>query len=228
MIKAHRQVPFAGRTFPHRHFKNTGEHRGRAGTTARASRERPCTSDLVVGPRMSTGHTGLYFSDYFGVDPSILDEYGAFDISVVSDLPLFVDPFLLFNSEKPQYQALHESIITDLRFLKTRASVGLDPGLIKSWYCFKEVKQNTYWHHHPRPDVIDSHDIAVLPFGLTWKPGCAEYAAAWPGTADDYPCRRPSGSGRPAGLVMCSRAAGAARRTIAVIGIYPSELARPT
>ena len=31
---------------------------------------------------------------------------GALDISVVSDLPLFVDPFLLFNSENAEYQAL--------------------------------------------------------------------------------------------------------------------------
>jgi hypothetical protein len=44
----------------------------------------------------------LYFSQYFEVDPAALDEYGAFDISVASDLPLFVDPFLLFASEKPE------------------------------------------------------------------------------------------------------------------------------
>ncbi len=41
----------------------------------------------------------LYFSDYFRIDPSVLEDYGAFAISVVSDLPLFVDPFLLFNSD---------------------------------------------------------------------------------------------------------------------------------
>lgn len=42
----------------------------------------------------------IYFSDYFGVDAHALSEYGAFDISVVSDLPMFIDPFLLFNSAK--------------------------------------------------------------------------------------------------------------------------------
>ncbi len=37
----------------------------------------------------------LYFSEQFSVDPDVLETYGAFDVSVVSDLPLFVDPFLL-------------------------------------------------------------------------------------------------------------------------------------
>lgn len=86
--------------------------------------------------------TAIYFSQAFDVDPAILDEYGAFDISVASDLPLFIDPFLLFNSENPQYQALHESILTYLRFLKGKAATNLDAGLIDAWYSFREVKQN--------------------------------------------------------------------------------------
>lgn len=84
----------------------------------------------------------LYFSDHFGVDPGVLESYGAFDISVVSDLPLFIDPFLLFNSNKPEYQGLHDGIVEYLRFLRDKASPDLDPGLLTSWYCFKEVKQN--------------------------------------------------------------------------------------
>ena len=85
----------------------------------------------------------VYFSEYFHVDPEVLDDYGAFDISVVSDLPLFVDPFLLFNSEDETYQRLHDEIIRYLRFLRDRAAEGdLDPKLIDAWYRFKEVKQN--------------------------------------------------------------------------------------
>ena len=30
----------------------------------------------------------LYFSQYFDVDPAVLETYGAFDISVYTDLPL--------------------------------------------------------------------------------------------------------------------------------------------
>lgn len=84
----------------------------------------------------------LYFSDCFGVSPETLEEFGAFNISVVTDLPLFIDPFLLFNSEKPEYAELHEGIIHYLKFLRDEAASDLDPGLVRAWYRFKEVKQN--------------------------------------------------------------------------------------
>ena len=42
----------------------------------------------------------LYFTDVFGVSEKTLADCGAFNISLVTDLPLFVDPFLLFNSPK--------------------------------------------------------------------------------------------------------------------------------
>ena len=57
------------------------------------------------------------FSDVFEVSPVLVEKYGAFDISVISDLPLFIDPFLLFNSKKPAYRKLHEEIIRYLRFV---------------------------------------------------------------------------------------------------------------
>lgn len=85
---------------------------------------------------------GVFFSDRFDVNPAVLEEYGAFDISVVADLPVFVDPFLLFNSSNSNYQALHEQILDYLRFLRDRAHEPLDAGRIKSWYTFSEVKQN--------------------------------------------------------------------------------------
>lgn len=85
----------------------------------------------------------LYFSQHFDVAPSLIEDYGALDASVVSDLPLFIDPFLLFNSEKPTYQALHESILRYLVFLRDLAAErDLDQGLIDNLYRFKEVKQN--------------------------------------------------------------------------------------
>lgn len=85
----------------------------------------------------------IYFSEQFEVDPAVLEAYGAFDISIVTDVPLFIDPFLLFNSEKPEYQALHGMIIDYLRFLKAEAARGtLNPQLIQNWYRFKEVRQN--------------------------------------------------------------------------------------
>jgi hypothetical protein len=87
----------------------------------------------------------LYLSQYLEIDPAVLSGYGAFDVSVASDLPLFIDPFLLFHSQKPEYQKLHESILKYLRFLRDKAASGpLDPGLVASLYKFKEVKQNWF------------------------------------------------------------------------------------
>lgn len=87
----------------------------------------------------------LLFSDHFNVSPKIIEEYGAFNISLVSDLPLFIDPFLLFNSSNPTYQSLHKEIITYLEFLKSKSSQNLtDKGLISAWYKFPEVYQNWF------------------------------------------------------------------------------------
>lgn len=84
-----------------------------------------------------------YFSDYFKVDPQKLKEFGAFNISLITDLPLFIDPFLLFNSEKSEYRKLHEDIIRYLIFLKEKSSQQTpDTGKLKSWYVFSEVKEN--------------------------------------------------------------------------------------
>jgi hypothetical protein len=85
----------------------------------------------------------IYFSDFFAVDPAILSSYGALDISLVNDLPLFVDPFLLFNSQKPEYQKLHNEIIRYVKFLRDKSVAGdLSEGLIGAWFYFPEVKQS--------------------------------------------------------------------------------------
>ncbi|MCU0533925.1 MAG: hypothetical protein MUD14_08515 [Hydrococcus sp. Prado102] len=85
----------------------------------------------------------IFFSDFFNVSPALIDEYGAFNISLINDLPLFVDPFLLFNSENPTYQQLHKDIICYMRFLKEMSLSGaINPCLVEAWFTFPEVKQN--------------------------------------------------------------------------------------
>jgi len=89
-----------------------------------------------------TPTTPVYFAECFGVSKTQLARHGAFNISLVTDLPLFIDPFLLFNSRKPQYQRLHDEIIRYLRFLRDKAAAEhLDPGLMTAWYHFPEVRQ---------------------------------------------------------------------------------------
>jgi hypothetical protein len=85
----------------------------------------------------------IYFSDFFGVDPQIIEQYGAFDVSLVADLPLFIDPFLIFNSNKPEYQALHAGMIKYLAFLRDKVATGpLPAGLIDGLFRFSEIRNN--------------------------------------------------------------------------------------
>lgn len=87
----------------------------------------------------------VYFSDYFNVQPELINDYGAFNISLINDLPLFIDPFLLFNSSNEQYKVLHQQIIKYVKFLKSVSSdKTLDRGSLLSWFMFPEVKQNWF------------------------------------------------------------------------------------
>jgi hypothetical protein len=83
----------------------------------------------------------VFFSEFFDITESDLKEHGAFDISLINDLPLFIDPFLLFGSKNPNYQKLHTDILNYLSFLKGKAVRSLSSGHLKAWYYFPEVKQ---------------------------------------------------------------------------------------
>lgn len=86
----------------------------------------------------------IYFSDFFNVSPEALEEYGALNISLINDMPLFIDPFLLFSSDKPEYQYLHNGIIQYLKFLRDyscRYSM-LDKDTRRELFQFPEIKQN--------------------------------------------------------------------------------------
>ncbi|NBR86216.1 MAG: hypothetical protein EBS84_16940 [Proteobacteria bacterium] len=85
----------------------------------------------------------MYFTDFFEVAPDVLADYGAFNVACIVDLPLFIDPFLLFTSSKPEYQALHLEIIRYLQFLRDKSvEGGMTDGLLEAWFCFPEVVQN--------------------------------------------------------------------------------------
>ena len=86
----------------------------------------------------------IFFSAYFGVPRDALDAYGAFDLNLLADVPLFVDPFLLFNSAKPAYQHLHEGILAYLRFLKSLSGEDLSDATIRDLFRFQEVRQNWF------------------------------------------------------------------------------------
>jgi hypothetical protein len=84
-----------------------------------------------------------FFNEYFGVSQDDVDDYGAFNISIINDLPLFIDPFLLFNSDKPEYKSLHEAILRYITFLRDAVVDGrANDDLVKAWFYFPEVRQN--------------------------------------------------------------------------------------
>ena len=84
----------------------------------------------------------IYFSDFFNVSEKSLEDYGAFNTTVITDLPLFIDPFLLFHSRKTAYQKLHSDVISYLCFLRDNSSKAENNrGLMEAWFYFREVKQ---------------------------------------------------------------------------------------
>ncbi|MBI2517083.1 MAG: hypothetical protein HYV95_09215 [Opitutae bacterium] len=93
--------------------------------------------------------SALYFSDAFGVSESALEKHGAFNVSLVVDLPLFIDPFLLFNSQKAEYQSLHAQIIDYLTYLRDLAVAGeMSQAGLRNLFCFSEVKQTWLGFSH--------------------------------------------------------------------------------
>lgn len=89
----------------------------------------------------------LSFSDFFGIDKKILKQEEFFDVSLVSDLPLFIDPFHLFYSKKDEYKKCHNEIIKYLVFLKELSVTNkgiLSNSIIETYYKFPEVKQNWF------------------------------------------------------------------------------------
>ena len=84
----------------------------------------------------------MFFSKYFNVKKEDIIEYGAIDISLVCDLPLFIDPMLLFNSKKRVYIKLHKDIIDYFKFLLLKTKQGVTESVLKSYFLFPEVKNN--------------------------------------------------------------------------------------
>ena len=84
----------------------------------------------------------LLFSDYFEIDNLILDKFGALNICLSSDLPMFIDPFLLFASEKPVYKRLHKEVVNHLLILKGYAIENGGKDVDINLFRFPEIKQN--------------------------------------------------------------------------------------
>ena len=86
----------------------------------------------------------MYFSEVFEVDKLKIEAYGAIDISLVCDLPLFVDPMLIFNSNKAEYKKLHDDIIDFFTYLTQKSQAGLSADELNTYFKFPEIKNNWF------------------------------------------------------------------------------------
>lgn len=84
----------------------------------------------------------LLFSDYFEIGSSLVDKYGALNICLSSDLPLFIDPFLLFASHRKEYKLLHDKVVNHLLILKDYAINNNGKDINLNLFRFPEIKQN--------------------------------------------------------------------------------------
>lgn len=82
------------------------------------------------------------FSEEFNVSKESIEIYGSIDISLIADIPMFIDPILIFNSDKEDYKELHEKIIKYMYFLYKKSKQGLSKAEIKTWFSFNEVCNN--------------------------------------------------------------------------------------
>lgn len=85
----------------------------------------------------------IYFSDYFNIPSEILEEYGAINISLINDIPLFIDPFLLFNSEDTKLHDIHDEMISYLKFIQIKTEKITNPsqGMLKAWFTFLKLNK---------------------------------------------------------------------------------------
>lgn len=94
----------------------------------------------------------LSFSRYFNISKDYLKKEDFFDISLISDLPLFIDPFHLFYSNKNEYKKLHDEIIRYLSFLREYSiklnGKKLSNADIDTYFRFPEIKQNWFGYSY--------------------------------------------------------------------------------
>ncbi|TDR42103.1 hypothetical protein DFR29_109159 [Tahibacter aquaticus] len=82
----------------------------------------------------------LLFSDYFDLGRLAVEKYGALDVCIEADLPLFIDPFLLFSSDRSVYKELHRKIVGHLARLRDLACENSQ--INEALFQFPEIRQN--------------------------------------------------------------------------------------
>ena len=60
----------------------------------------------------------MFFSEYYGIDSSVVEHYGAVDISFVCDITLFIDPILEYeDNQKRNKRSVNERSVKKIENL---------------------------------------------------------------------------------------------------------------
>lgn len=86
----------------------------------------------------------MYFNEYFDVEVEKMNNYGALNISLDNDLPLFIDPMLLFVSENEEFHTWHTKLVKYIIFLASlkHNNESFSESIINTYFTFKEVCNN--------------------------------------------------------------------------------------
>lgn len=84
----------------------------------------------------------MIFSKIFNVEKDIVKQYGAVDISLLSDTPLFIDPMLIMYNDDEEIRNQYQNLVKYLLFLKNKAKSDLCNDEINYYFSFKEIKNN--------------------------------------------------------------------------------------
>lgn len=87
-----------------------------------------------------------FFSDYFWIKSNVSQNDDFFDIILDVDLPVFVDPFLIFCSDKKEYKDLYLEIIKYLKFLSEKSIYDINKWEFNEYYLFHEVNETHIWY----------------------------------------------------------------------------------
>lgn len=84
----------------------------------------------------------MLFSDVFKISKQNIEDYGAIDLSLASDTPLYIDPLLIYNNDDVNIRNQYQNIVKYLLFLNKQAKKDNSKESIKYYFTFKEIKNN--------------------------------------------------------------------------------------
>lgn len=84
----------------------------------------------------------MLFSDVFKISKQVIENYGAINLSLASDTPLYIDPLLIYSNDDENIRSQYQNIVKYLLFLNKQAKKDSSKDSIRYYFTFKEIKNN--------------------------------------------------------------------------------------